>query len=387
MVPVGAARMFRSAANVDDLKPLTSLRFVAAMMIVLLHSLVYFKSQWLWLTYVPQTAVQGVSFFFVLSGFILTHVYSRRQYSYADFLWARFARLWPMHIATIALVMFCVRADSITFDGPGLFSKWVTLAANVTLTHAVVPYTAFTFSWNSVSWSISTEMFFYLAFPLLLINIRETWRLKLMSALAVVCLMLLAGKALALPAQGGVYDLTLESLLATNPATRGFEFCLGMAAYVFWMRFRRIEMGIWLATATEAAVVAAAAVWLRYGFNWIFAYLAPYDGVSAIYGLSGSSFVFAAVFVALADAKGYIGQALSLPIAVWLGEISFAVYMVHQLVMKIIALSHPQMTSPYIVYGSIIVLAALLHHLIELPARKLILKRRPARLPALSPAA
>lgn len=146
MVPVGAARMFRSAANVDDLKPLTSLRFVAAMMIVLLHSLVYFKSQWLWLTYVPQTAVQGVSFFFVLSGFILTHVYSRRQYSYADFLWARFARLWPMHIATIALVMFCVRADSITFDGPGLFSKWVTLAANVTLTHAVVPYTAFTFS-------------------------------------------------------------------------------------------------------------------------------------------------------------------------------------------------------------------------------------------------
>jgi hypothetical protein len=55
-------------SSVEDLKPLTSLRFFAALAIVLLHAKLYTK--WGWLQPIQIPLGQGVSFFFVLSGFI-----------------------------------------------------------------------------------------------------------------------------------------------------------------------------------------------------------------------------------------------------------------------------------------------------------------------------
>ena len=68
-----------------DLKPLTSLRFFAAMMIVFLHANELYN--WKWIIHIQFPLTHGVSFFFVLSGFILTHVYSQRPYSsYSNFI-------------------------------------------------------------------------------------------------------------------------------------------------------------------------------------------------------------------------------------------------------------------------------------------------------------
>ena len=115
--------------SVEDLKPLTSLRFIAAMMIVLLHAQQYFAAQWTWLSLVPGAAVHGVSFLFVLSGFILTHVYRSRPFpGYGRFILTRFARLWPIHVFALLVLVTFVRQDFITFDGPDIFSKWVVLA-------------------------------------------------------------------------------------------------------------------------------------------------------------------------------------------------------------------------------------------------------------------
>jgi peptidoglycan/LPS O-acetylase OafA/YrhL len=103
---------------VEHLKPLTSLRFIAAMMIVLLHCKLYFK--WEWLSHMPNTLVHGVSFFFVLSGFILSHVYSQRSnVSFGTFIWNRFARLWPCHVATIFILYYTIPEHSMTFGGRG----------------------------------------------------------------------------------------------------------------------------------------------------------------------------------------------------------------------------------------------------------------------------
>ena len=204
---------------IADLKPLTSLRFVAAGMIVLLHSLLYFK--WSWLNHVPATAAQGVSFFFVLSGFILTHVYRTRSVGYFTFMRARFARLYPVHVATLIIAMLFVRADLVTFDGPGIFSKWALLASNLTLTQSLAPFMAYQFSWNSVSWSISTEMFFYLAFPLLLV------RRSYLANLAWAAVPIAAGVVFLLifpisVSSENPYELTASSVLYTSPLIRGF---------------------------------------------------------------------------------------------------------------------------------------------------------------------
>ena len=117
---------------------------------------------------------QGVSFFFVLSGFILTHVYSsRRDIGYWGFVRLRIARLWPVHLVTLLLVVLFVHPAS--FAGDGLFDRRLTLLANLPMTQSMFPFISYLFSWNSVSWSISTEICFYLCFPFLLANVERSW--------------------------------------------------------------------------------------------------------------------------------------------------------------------------------------------------------------------
>ena len=150
--------------DVGHLRALTSLRFVSALMIVVYHAPALMA--WPWATSRPDMLLHGVSFFFVLSGFILTHVYAgSAPVAARPFLQARFARLWPIHALAILILAATVPTHSVTFDGPGLLDKWVVLVVNLALMHAIVPITAYVFSWNAVSWSISTEVFFYMAFP------------------------------------------------------------------------------------------------------------------------------------------------------------------------------------------------------------------------------
>ena len=159
-------------SSVEDLKPLTSLRFFAAFAIVLAHAKLY--TEWSWLPPDRIPLRQGVSFFFVLSGFILTHVYSsRRDIGYWGFVRLRIARLWPVHLATLLLVVLFVHPAS--FAGDGLFDRRLTLLANLSMTQSMFPFISYLFSWNSVSWSISTEMCFYLCFPFLLANVERSW--------------------------------------------------------------------------------------------------------------------------------------------------------------------------------------------------------------------
>lgn len=78
---------------------------------------------------------------------------------------ARFARLWPAHAATLILSVILLARPNATGTDP------VVLFANVTMVHAWIPIWDYFFSYNSVSWSISTEAGFCLLFPLVLLNL------------------------------------------------------------------------------------------------------------------------------------------------------------------------------------------------------------------------
>jgi peptidoglycan/LPS O-acetylase OafA/YrhL len=115
-----------------------------------------------------------VDFFFVLSGFVLTHAYGDRLSSKEDFVRfaiRRFGRLWPLHIVmTLVLVATEVlKLATMKFAGLGAGTPAFAgraamdaLAYNVFLLHGLgfVP----DFTWNLPSWSISTEFYVYVAF-------------------------------------------------------------------------------------------------------------------------------------------------------------------------------------------------------------------------------
>jgi peptidoglycan/LPS O-acetylase OafA/YrhL len=143
--------------SLEKLDALTSLRFVAAAMIVFFHVPAEFGLSLD--PYKPFMLGHAVSFFFVLSGFILALVYPDLEGKgrVGRFWLARFARLWPVHIAAFI-------STFILFD-----AQWKTHFAlvNLLMLQAWFPLLEYLFVYNSVSWSISVECFFTCAFRFL----------------------------------------------------------------------------------------------------------------------------------------------------------------------------------------------------------------------------
>lgn len=115
-----------------------------------------------------------VDFFFVLSGFVLTHAYGDRLSSKEDFFRfaiRRFGRLWPLHIATLIVLIASEVMKLVTMKMAGFgagapaFAGRTGLDAlvyNVLMLHGLGFFPDFT--WNLPSWSISTEFYVYAAF-------------------------------------------------------------------------------------------------------------------------------------------------------------------------------------------------------------------------------
>lgn len=144
------------------IRPLTSIRFLAAMFVVMYHSGSTFISTQ---PHVPGlvksfllNGYTGVTFFFVLSGFIL-HLNYRGKLVGPDwvkkFATARFARIYPVFLLT-TLIMFPFAGVNYDWrDVPQFFLLhwWITAP------------TAILGMWNGPSWTISVEAFFYCCFP------------------------------------------------------------------------------------------------------------------------------------------------------------------------------------------------------------------------------
>ncbi len=155
-----------------QLPTLTSLRFFAASLIVAYHSGAILG------TFDISRGIaasQGVSFFFVLSGFILAHAYPQLpdRAVILRFYLARFARIWPTHAVTLLVWVIAIYGFSqatILWHHGGL-----RLVATLALVQSWVPIEVWDTSFNGVSWSISTEAFFYLSFPILIRRFERRW--------------------------------------------------------------------------------------------------------------------------------------------------------------------------------------------------------------------
>lgn len=180
--------------NYGKLDQLTALRFFAALMIVIHHSADIFG--------IKAAGVnwgQGVSFFFVLSGFILAYVYPRldSKPEVLRFWRARVARIWPAYLFCFALGLLLVRYPWGT----------TTALANLLMIQAWIPLSSFYFSYNAVSWSISTEALFYLAFPLLIYRWTDYWRMKLIGTAIFLVFLIYVTNSFDLPAYGEAQPL------------------------------------------------------------------------------------------------------------------------------------------------------------------------------------
>jgi peptidoglycan/LPS O-acetylase OafA/YrhL len=359
---------FSRAGGRVRLNALTSLRFVAAAMIVLHHLRGLFG--------VPQNVGDpfvldhGVAFFFVLSGFVLTYSYpSLEHVGTPRFLRARIARIWPAHLASLAL-LFLVFPHDLRSAVPQYSIKQ--LVANVTLIHGWIPLLRYYFSFNAVSWSISTEFGFYLCFPLLIRNWRRTWASKLAAGFLLLVAMI---------AMGNAWPEMEASLTYVNPLGRLFEFILGMTAALWWQMIgSRVRLTRAVGTLIELSTIALVVMCMYYSAPtavWAQPWIGSAGTAWLVHG--GVTCVpFALLIVVMAFEAGFIAKALTGFVPVLLGEISYSVYLLHQLLTRFYwqyprAFSAvPNWAGLAVFVILLLLMAHLMWRLIERPLRRLL---------------
>ncbi|GAC1346838.1 MAG: acyltransferase [Acetobacteraceae bacterium] len=369
------------------LPALTSLRFFAAAMIVIHHTQGIFGYGAS--LYAEFPLDQGVSFFFVLSGFILFYT-NRHITNFADarrFLIARMARIWPLHAAMLVLTVLFVPQPW----GPGTTGpRPGPLLANLMLVQAWVPLPRYFFAFNTVSWSLSAELFFYLCFPALAIGWRRSWPWKLALCAAATALMIGISSASGLGFYDGSPGPSIDALVYIHPMARLFEFALGILAAHVWLTWRASldRLPTWAATLFELGALALTiAAMPRFRAAAGDAYAHGVISASLVRWLVATSSgpFFAIVTIAFAVQRGWLSALLARRPLVLLGEISFALYMCHEILLRALTVNGTiaafgPLLWQYVTYWTMTLgLSYALFRLVEWPCRRAILSAMKVR--------
>jgi peptidoglycan/LPS O-acetylase OafA/YrhL len=316
----GPARSFGSA---EQLASLTPLRGIAALWVVLFHFCWYLPAvhpeRYTGAVYKGYLAVD---LFFVLSGFVITHVYkegfARRvtAWRYRDFLKARVARIYPLHVAVLLLFVataIAERAATYALNGsvepiPLIGERSLGgLLANLVMLQGLW---ARELSWNDPSWSISLEFLAYLLFPLLYSML---WRMGPAAKTAF--------GGLLLTLLGWLAYRTGDDFNQWNGAYAIIrclpEFLAGSLLYIAY------QSGLFAAVlATDAALLAVSLL-----LGVLLHTAAPDLGIVALFPL---------LILAAVRNRGQLARLLNSAPFLWLGDISYSLYLLHWFVLFII---------------------------------------------------
>ncbi|PWU52130.1 acyltransferase [Micromonospora globispora] len=251
----------------------------------------------------------GVSIFYVLSGFVLT--WSARPNDTMRAFWRRrFVKIYPNYLITwlMAMGMFALAVTP----------AWVALL-NLAMLQPWVPRISVFFSVDMPSWSVGVEAFFYVMFPVLYLAFRRIDPDRLKYWIAGVIAGIVAIPALlylALPSTPAVqiYPASETQLFLAYvfPPSRLLDFALGILVA------RAVTTGRWRDIGTLRAGLLLAA-------SYVVSLFVPY-----LYGLRAVSIVPIALLIAAAATSDIRGRSTLLrhPLMVWLGNISYAFYLV-----------------------------------------------------------
>lgn len=340
-----------SRAGTSYLPGLTGLRGAAAVWVVLYHLINGADYP------VTRLGYLGVDIFFILSGFVLCHVYALgvrdwRASDYLNFLMIRLARIYPLHFAmlcVLGMIVLVLPGFTDPYSMPTVRWGFGSFVASLFLVQnwGLFPVAP----WNGPAWTLSAEWFAYLSFPVFVVLTQwpRSARLALMMA-AVAIASLLCFQAWRGNLGGGGGQLASMVRMAC-------EFCAGCclhrayASHLAWP-------GRW----ADFAVLAL----------WIGAFRI------ALVDLAALPACLLLVWLAIFQ-QSWVGKLLTLAPLVWLGEISYSLYLVHWPVLQLSkwVLGHRPIlsTGASIAWGTgLLVLSLLLsvgsYHLIERPARQ-----------------
>jgi peptidoglycan/LPS O-acetylase OafA/YrhL len=404
--------------KLKDIPALTGLRFFAAFFVCAAHlapKLVDASSQW---AIVSLLSAEGMTLFFVLSGFVIHYNYSKliqenwKVGAYHFFI-ARFARLVPLYMVCLLLDILLTFHRSIPHSIPHFFSA---MPYYLTLTqswfYVLMGENELIYQFGKmmqVSWSISTEWFFYLCYPLVCFALIKLGSVRAkMMALTCIAFLAISGiafcayEAAAINQIGvkvfGVFadssthnqDSFFRWLIYFSPYFRISEFLIGCITAAIYMQlsptiFSKVENQLGI-VFTFAALMSVA---LSHYLIWSYSYT-HMGWISTLHLCFGFAPSAGAVIFCCARYDNAITRIFSNPVLVLGGEISYSMYLLHTLVIEY-AIFHfipPESIHQLVgmkfilIFSAICSISYITYNLIEIPARRFIrqkLMRSPAQ--------
>jgi peptidoglycan/LPS O-acetylase OafA/YrhL len=263
-----------------------------------------------------------VDFFFVLSGFVITHSYMAKLHDAphgADFVIRRFGRLWPLHaamlLAFVLLELFklvLVDGHVLASDQPPFTGRYAAdgIATSLLLVQAFVTFDAPIWPvWNDPSWSISTEFYTYLVFAVICLAASRSpsadrRRGTITGASTFV--------ALAAAAIVAATFASMDVVGALSVFRCFYGFFVGHLAYRLWQRG---VLGGSLAGRLEIGAVALVILFVSLAGEGPWTLLAP--------------LVFAAVILVFSQEAGPVSRGMNTATIAALGTWSYSIYLTH----------------------------------------------------------
>ena len=230
------------------LPSLTSLRWFAATIVFIRHGGALLQGTSLESAYrnVGPQGASGVSFFFILSGFVLAWTY--RPESPTAFYRRRFARIVPAYLVAIAVGL----AYIVVFQHTQGLAYVLQAVFPATLLQSWVPDPAIYFGNSAVSWSLSTEVFFYAIFPLIIAPVMRLSKRGLMKLMLGAAIVSIATPLVLHPQKGG--GLAFWAIYI-NPTYRLMEFVIGLCLAGLLIRGVRAKIPITTAAALALSLI------------------------------------------------------------------------------------------------------------------------------------
>lgn len=301
------------------LNSLTSLRFLAALGVFLHHFHFFSETDNHILKNLYSIFFEGfigVTFFYILSGFIISYSHNKYvesgSYKVGEFLYNRFARLYPIHILTLVIAFFVYMGiDNYQYIDIELF------LANALLLQSFIPDFGYSFSFNGVSWSISVEMFFYFSFTFLL-----TFNKKQLSILTFILFMIIVAHLFLLGSSERFSGWTFY----VNPFFRIIDFMLGMIIFRIY-KSNKFSINEKFATIMEVLSLLLLVAFITIGIKYI-----PIFWRFDLYYI----FPFGFMVYVFSYGKGAISRLINNKVFILLGEASFSLYMIHQILISVL---------------------------------------------------
>lgn len=289
------------------IKSLTSLRGIFILFIFFHHCLDLYSGG----------GTMAVAFFFVLGGFGLTLGYKdkvkKSDFNYKQYLTRRIIKFYPLHwiclLATLPLVFLSLNVKQIPV-----------LAINAALLQTWIPVKAVYFSYNAVSWYLANTMFFAFAFPFLFMWIVKATP-KGKAVIAAGFALVYALVAIFLPLEWR------HAILYISPIMRLTDFVFGIFLALGYLKLKEFSVDRKLCMVFQIVVIAAIALLI----------------VESCLVSESTSLIapiywpIVAIVIVLASLSGTAGGGYLLLESKWLqrlGELSFTIFLTHQLVLR-----------------------------------------------------